>query len=382
MKKFHISDRGASPCDATVGTCPYGGETGIEDHYDSFEEAQKVFEANMDKIYGANASIQVVPREDPEIFYENFLKYANSSPEAYEELNREIDRRSQKVGEMVARVDTIERRVDPITKTQLRAFINDYRDDLAALVEAHTNSKYYEPVAKEIPGLTSIGEAVLSEKYDPQTLEWYQQRYDTVGGSDVGVLLAKDYPEEVSRHQGYLKASYGRMLKSKLTYPEQKEGAASKNFYNARRGALYRGTVWEDRIRDDFVKDNPNLTIHNTKNQYARPDRPWQQINVDGLVSDGSKGDEITGILEIKTGSNAEIWEDGVPLSYRGQVLYYLNSTGLENAHIRAVINDSEVKDFVLNKNDPVVPGKSFTMEEYIQERVTPWFEEVKKERV
>lgn len=41
MAKFHINKHGVpAPCKATKGNCPYGGESGTENHYDTQEEAQ------------------------------------------------------------------------------------------------------------------------------------------------------------------------------------------------------------------------------------------------------------------------------------------------------------------------------------------------------
>lgn len=45
MAKYHINGKGVSDqCGATVGSCPFGGESGVENHYDSLEAAQAAYE--------------------------------------------------------------------------------------------------------------------------------------------------------------------------------------------------------------------------------------------------------------------------------------------------------------------------------------------------
>lgn len=57
MGKFHINAQGVpAPCRATKGNCPFGGESGNEDHYDSKEEAQVRADEINEQEYGLIAS--------------------------------------------------------------------------------------------------------------------------------------------------------------------------------------------------------------------------------------------------------------------------------------------------------------------------------------
>ncbi len=156
--------------------------------------------------------------------------------------------------------------------------------------------------------------------------------------------------------------------------------AKLRNFQAKKRGPLYRGTVWEERIRNIYAEAHPEYRVFSAEAQYLVPERPWQMVNLDGVIAEASSG-VPKGILEIKTGGLSSKWEKGIPLSYRGQMLYYLNACGLEFAEVRALVNDSEVHEFRLYADDEVAPGSGLTMEEYIQKRVQPWFEAVKERR-
>lgn len=44
MSKFHSGPNGPGKCSATEGRCPFGGDSGQENHFDSMQEAEKAFE--------------------------------------------------------------------------------------------------------------------------------------------------------------------------------------------------------------------------------------------------------------------------------------------------------------------------------------------------
>lgn len=51
---IHIGKNGPSPCTADKGRCPYGGESGFENHYSTIEEAHEAYEKMMESEYGDN----------------------------------------------------------------------------------------------------------------------------------------------------------------------------------------------------------------------------------------------------------------------------------------------------------------------------------------
>lgn len=59
MSKFHINKHGVpAPCRAQKGNCPYGGESGTENHYDSIEEAQSAADHTNKQNHGILPGLQ------------------------------------------------------------------------------------------------------------------------------------------------------------------------------------------------------------------------------------------------------------------------------------------------------------------------------------
>lgn len=77
MKKYHIGKNGPAVCRAEKGECPYGGETGVEEHYETFEEAQEVFEEMMENTIGTFATVKrkMTWEEHEKWNYEQFKKH-------------------------------------------------------------------------------------------------------------------------------------------------------------------------------------------------------------------------------------------------------------------------------------------------------------------
>lgn len=53
MSKYHVGPNGPGPCKAEKGNCPYGGESGEENHYNSMEEAEQAYEQELEESYGS-----------------------------------------------------------------------------------------------------------------------------------------------------------------------------------------------------------------------------------------------------------------------------------------------------------------------------------------
>lgn len=392
MARYHLNpDNGPMVCRAKI-SCPYGADA---PHFSSKAEAQAAYEktlqaANPFPAHSRNErpvlDVKLLDRVD-EMEFEMVEEFANTSPQNHALLDRVIDARAEAALEWAEKLDRLnpykkrEEACDKATFTSLKKDFDAFKNKTASLVEAHLESRFYTSKAKELEDTSRVGHAVAKTAYDPGTPEWLRERFDSVGGSDVGCLVTMDFTDE-DKVMYWDRKSLEKVEASKLAPPSdediEKQAWLSSG---SKRGPLYRGSVWEDRSRDKFVEDNPQYTVYNTKSQYYNPDRPWQQVNFDGILSDREDG-QPNGILELKTGNDAEKWENGVPLSYRAQVLYYLNATKLDYAVVGATINDGEHKYFRLNRNDPVAPGKyDGSMEDYIAERVEPWFKGLQANR-
>ena len=244
-----------------------------------------------------------------------------------------------------------------------------YRDETAVLLDAALSSPHFKTSVIE-GDWEELGPLVKTASYEPNTFEWLKNRLFTVGGSDIGRLVSYDANPSAPSVLRALEAS-------KTLTDEQIE---SKVLINNRstRGPLYRGTVWEPYIRHGFAKDHPELKVYNLKSQYCDPNAPWKTINVDGIYR-GEDG--VRGILEIKTSMDAEKWSDGPPLEYRAQGLYYLHVTGFEECTFRVLVADSIIHDFVIRHDDPISASDNRTMDQYVLERVEPWFLGLMEER-
>lgn len=67
-KKWHNGPNGPGTCRAVKGKCPFGG---AEEHFDSKEEAQKIFEEQSKKTYGLLPGMNSEPENKPSILATN-----------------------------------------------------------------------------------------------------------------------------------------------------------------------------------------------------------------------------------------------------------------------------------------------------------------------
>lgn len=392
--KYHINpQRGPLICSASSPErCKYGVDA---KHFESTEEALAVWEEELSETYGSfNVSSKVVTPSNPKVkqeFFSSFegmdfhkiQSFANSSKENFKILGEVIDERvegakqlSINIAEINPYSDSSTRKCDRETYSSIMRSFNDYKDRTAELVDAHTESKFYKSLVEDAdPDFINNAEKVAS--LVPNTQEWLDNRANYVGGSDVGILAIHDFMKNDE------KPFYADSALKNIESSKQGNGATSIIGLHGdytRQGPAYRGTVWEPRIRDSYAEDHPEFRVLNVKGQYKNKNREWQQVNFDGiLIKDGET--EPSGVLEIKTASDGKSWDNGIPVSYRAQTLYYLNATGLKFADVRVVINDHETRDFRINAHEEIVPGSGIDMETYINKRVKPWFDEMKSKR-
>lgn len=388
--KFHINpDTGrVGQCSAkSAESCKFSVASGeIVAHYESREEAELKVQQELSEQYGTLTSQRTSAAKNRAAQRSAFLKdfekktvedlvdFSNQSIVNYRQLDKEIGRRVEKTKQRSQALIRAEERklMDKKTLQSHKRDFEDYRNRTAELVEAYTQSRYFRNAQDKYDG-EKIGHAVKVENHPAHSREWYEARFNSVGGSDVSALVEIELVEDP---KWYSKKNYEKVVESKIT-PVSEESVKNSNYSS---GAMYRGTVWEAKIREQYSADHPERKVYEVDGQFAHPEREWQQVNLDGLISDREDG-VPNGILEIKTGSNASVWAEGVPTGYRAQTLYYLNTTGLEYADVRALVNDNEVFEYRLHKNDEVVEGSGMSMEEYIRDNVEPWFKGLKKQR-
>lgn len=404
-KAYHISDKtGPGTCDATKRNCPFGAER----HFDTLTEAEAVWSKELVDTY---SEASVMTAESSHIpagvqFDDEDLQQLNDEFEAadmdsilelaedpikHAQLDQVIRQRAESARIQLRNIEFLDSHTGkdkPVsfdTLKALRATLNSYRDETARMVEAHSESSLYDPLVKDAD-MTHLGNAIIAHTYPQNDRRWYTTRHNTMGGSDVAAIAKKHFtdPEEwESRKCYYDRLSYARTTDAKTKgYSEEEiSDRINKAGSSGRNGAAYRGSMWETRIRDDYAKDNPGVTLLNVKDQFRSPADPRQQVNVDGVIVN-KETNEPEGLLEIKTAADTRFqWKDSVPLGYRAQVLYYLEVTGLKYADVRVLVNDSETKQFRLNRDDEVAPGSGVTMKQFLKDTVMPWMDEAQAKR-
>lgn len=168
--------------------------------------------------------------------------------------------------------------------------------------------------------------------------EWLEQRKKGIGGSDVGSIL---------RVEGAYN-SYQDLLRDKLSPVTDEQVFSQAEDQTAFQGALGRGNAWEKRLFLQVQAQNPDDGITFCKYSWQNNEREYQFANFDGLLTD--KNGNPDGILEIKTSSRPEEWgpvEDGlngIPASYREQVLWYADGAGFNRGKVAVIIDDREMR--------------------------------------
>lgn len=379
--KFHLTPDGPKKCSADIRECKYRHFATRDEAYDAIAEQM----ASEGREFTAVRKEPKKPAARSRDDIADSLERVASTKSGLARIEKTIESRLETTARYAAALEARDplnpEATQPVKKTvhgELKKRFNAYRDRTAQLVEASENSPHKTHTYVD-DDLEHVGTVHTVTGFEPNTREWLEARQSTVGGSDVGALAENDFtPDEDKTY--FMKRNMQSATNSKIEPVTDEVVAKSRRLSLNGSGALYRGTVWEDRVRDRFAQDHPELTVINSKNQYANDERPWQQVNVDGILSsDGGKTPE--GILEIKTGGNASVWAKGIPTSYRAQTLYYLNATGLKYAKVRVCLNDTDHRDFTLHADDEIRPGTGVTMDQYLRSRVRPWHDELETTR-
>lgn len=181
---------------------------------------------------------------------------------------------------------------------------------------------------QELNNLYSIGYAKNQQEFsDMRTLGF--------GGSDFRRNVKK-----INNTNSIIKLIY-----SKLSTKEVKE------FHS---GPFYRGHLLEPYIIYKLAENvaPEGKTIILTKDTWKHNDHSSILINVDGLMSsDGGK--TIDTLVECKTSTREDYWENGIPLDYQYQMNYYLHALDLKKA-VLAVFLNGKFKTFEFNRVDSI----------------------------
>lgn len=271
--------------------------------------------------------------------YEN----ARGAPLDASEIQEIKDEMDQKFHEFrTARFETYEKYAEFLeARDQLDAYKNQTALAAARLAEVTSFEVEYEG--------DTLGNAVKTVTFESGTREWLENRQGGIGGSDVGPML-KMHPEHGVEN-------YAEVFASKVDEYTDEEIEAQLKDHTSFASATGRGNAWEPVIAQRFAEEHPEFTLIHSKSSWVGtdPNKPWQYVNMDGILSDREDG-EPNGILEIKTSSNEADWDNGIPVDYRAQVLHYLDATGFEYAYVAALIDDHDFRVYRIDHDDPIDP--------------------------
>lgn len=369
--KFHLNPNtgNVSVCSASVvERCPFYNVDDNSNHYKSEKSAVKDMEKRFSNKFGFFGVSKFSPEKHAMKVNELFDVVNNiEDGSAFKDIVKTVD--LKKTNFKVLN-DVINLRIINYNSTE------SSQDKNARLVEIFENSRFYTKFY-ETKSFDSLGycDKVYANKYGDAVYN------DTVSATDVGKLVMYDYWE--GDKPQWLKNNFENLVekrkKQRTAWEPNDEEMDSKYFdRNGRRGATYRGNVWEGQLRNSFAEDNPEYTVYDSAGEYRRIDEPWIVGKFDGVLSDREDG-KPNGILEIKTAKDESKWKNGVPNNYRAQTLYYLEMTGFEYAKVRVLINNNdnnqaEVRDYTIHRGEEIVPGSNTNMRQYIDKRIKPLF--------
>jgi putative phage-type endonuclease len=187
--------------------------------------------------------------------------------------------------------------------------------------------------------------------------EWHEQRSKGIGGSDVGVICGLS--EWVS--------PYTWAAKRLGKIPSDQETSE----------AMLWGTLLEDVIINQWHAENSHLLLAKDAGTWHHKDREWQQANPDGLYS--ADGGKTWGIVEVKTARYEDHWAKGkdgqpdtIPATYRAQVLWYLQTFGLQHAYVVVLFGGSKLRTFEVVYDDFEAEANYATVAHFLDTFITP----------
>lgn len=224
-------------------------------------------------------------------------------------------------------------------KGEINGIKNETAKSVIKLNEAQDAYEKKTGTYDEYTGDT-LGPARRTLSSESNSPEWHRQRSAGVGGSDVGSITSVSH---FARREDIFKLKTGQTL-------------AASGDDRPKSGALFRGDAWETQIMRQFAERNPDIRVVHCKDSWQNIERPYQQPNVDGLLyEDGSE--TPTAILEIKTSSVPADWEDGIPETYRQQMLWYMDAFDLKRGHLAVLIDDSDFRQYVVEPKPGEIEG-------------------------
>lgn len=331
MARYH--DTGTE-CKAELRACPLG--LSESDHIEAANS--KEFQEKLEKLYSSKVTINSreiysAPLED--LISDKALKKLITNPRL-EELRQERERLDTLIA---LPYDSDEFKATGFLKKDLvqkrRAVVREissFKDQVASKI----GEVFEDPQEREFIGNPKFK---LAGEYPSNSPYWHLQRQKTVGGSDVGGILAIDENWGLKNLQQVEKAKTRRIElgDDPLLVPIAHSAAAN------------RGNLWEPALVE-LASKTLGEDVFVNKGTFTDGKR---HANLDGFTAnpDGT----IKAIVECKTSWSASEWEGGrVPKGYQLQVQHYMDCLGAEEAYIAVNIDDKDFKMVRITPEDSI----------------------------
>lgn len=173
------------------------------------------------------------------------------------------------------------------------------------------------------------GAAFRLGSWEPGSAEWSAARSSGLGGSEIAAVLGLS-PWE-----------------SRFSLWHRKKGIIPATPDN---DAMSRGRRLEPVVASWFADEHPEYRVRRT-GTWANRRRPWQIATPDRVLY-ARNG---RGLLEIKTSTEPDEWgapgTDEVPIFYRCQVMWQLDTMGLSRAYVAVLTTRLDFREYVVDWN-------------------------------
>lgn len=168
-------------------------------------------------------------------------------------------------------------------------------------------------------------------RYPTGSPEWHEARAKGIGGSEIATILG------LSPYD------------SRFALWHRKRGEIGQVEETP---AMEWGNRLEDAVICKWV-DEHGRDVLTHPGTYCHKDRPWQIANPDGLTIDGD-----VEVIEAKTSHVPWAWGPSgggggdIPVHYLAQTIWYLDTLGLQRAHVAVLIDGYDWRQYVVEHDE------------------------------
>lgn len=136
----------------------------------------------------------------------------------------------------------------------------------------------------------------------------------------------------------------------------QLQGLVEESVDNA---AVEWGTRLEPVVIQKWADSHPECKVRRRKTVWQNIERPWQIVSPDALIVQpgiGGPRRPAAAVLEAKTSRYPDAWgsagTEDIPVYYRCQALWMLDTLGLEYCHVPVLFSGSDYREYVVRYDE------------------------------